>query len=189
MDVVAFRVDQARATLAGRIPPRFAAAEVDRPDVARWVGRCLTGLEGAPPLVLTGPTGVGKTWQCWGALRAVVEGRAHTGQGTRWRATTHPDLNAEMRPKPDGSHAFALDPYLAAELLLFDDLGAGKQTDWTGDALYRLVDHRWAHHLPTIYSTNLTRVVLTEAVGDRVVSRLADAVHVAIKGGDRRWAA
>lgn len=189
VDVVEFRTEQAAAVLAARIPPRFAVAVVDKAEVGAWVQRYLTDPDGAPSLVLTGPTGVGKTHQAWAAVRAVVEGRARAGKGVRWRATTHPDLNAEMRPKPDGSHAFALEPYLAAELLLFDDLGAGKQSDWTGDSLHRLVDHRWAYRLPTIYSTNLTRRQLIEAVGDRVVSRLADAEHVAIKGGDRRWAA
>jgi DNA replication protein DnaC len=189
VDAVTFRIEQAAAALAARIPPRFADATADHPEVLAWVRRYLAGPEGGPSLVLTGPTGVGKTHMAWGAVRAVVMARARAGHGTRWAATTGPDLNAQMRPKPDGSHAWALEPYLAAELLFFDDLGAGKQTDWTGDSLYRLVDHRWAYRRPTVWSTNLTRAALVEAVGDRVVSRLADAVHVAVKGGDRRWAA
>lgn len=189
VDPVVFRIEQAHAVLARRIPPRFAAAAADHPAVAAWLRRYLADPAAAPSLVLTGPTGVGKTSQCWGLLRAAVEGHARTGHGLRWKFTTHPELNDELRPKPDGSHAWALQPYLEAELLVLDDLGAGKQSDWTGDSLHRLVDHRWAHQLVSVYSTNLTRAQLTEAVGDRVVSRLADANHVAIKGEDRRWAA
>lgn len=187
VDPVAFRVEQAQKVLSARIPARFAAATADYPAVDGWVRHYLTDPASVPSLVLTGPTGVGKTHQCWGALRRIVEGRARAGYGVRWRFTTHPELNDELRPKPDGSHASALDRYLEAELLVLDDLGAGKQTDWTGDSLHRLVDHRWAHQKVTLYSTNLTRKQLIEAVGDRVVSRLADAEHVAIKGGDRRW--
>lgn len=188
-DPVTFRTEQAREVLARVIPSRFAEAKPDHPEVADWVRRYLAVPTEAPSLVLVGPTGTGKTWQCWGAVRAVVEGLAATGRGLIWRATTHPDLNAALRPKPDQSHSWALDPYLEAELLFLDDVGAGKQSEWTGDSLYRLVDHRWSNRKTTIYSTNLTAKALTDAVGDRVVSRLVDAVHVAIKGTDRRWAA
>lgn len=188
VDPVAFRIEQAQKVLAARIPPRFADAAVEHEPVRRWVQRFLADPASAPSLVLTGPTGVGKTHACWGAVREIVEGRARAGLGLRWHATTHPELNDELRPKPDGSHAWALEPYLAAELLVLDDLGAGKQSEWTGDSLHRLVDHRWSHKLPSLFSTNLTRRALTDAVGDRVVSRLADAQHVAIKGEDRRWA-
>jgi DNA replication protein DnaC len=187
-DPVAFRIDQARDVLARRVPARFADAKADHPEVADWVRRFLTAPSQAPSLMLVGPTGTGKTWQCWGAVRAIVEGMAAEGRGLIWRATSHPDLNAALRPKADNSHSFALEPLVEAELLMLDDVGAGKQSDWTGDALYRLIDHRWAHSKPTIYSTNLTPAALTEMVGDRVVSRLGDAVHVALKGTDRRWA-
>lgn len=188
-DIVAFRTEQAREVLNRRVPGRFAEAKPDNPDVADWVARYLAAPTEAQSLVLVGPTGTGKTYQCWGALRAVVEGLAATGRGLTWRATTHPDLNAAMRPKSDNSHNGALEMYMEAELLMLDDLGAGKQSEWTGDALYRLVDHRWSNQKTTIYSTNLTPTALTDAVGDRVVSRLADALRVTIKGTDRRWAA
>lgn len=186
-DMIQFRTGQAHTLLSRIIPTRFAHAKVDHPKVAKWADDYLNDPDGASSLVLVGPTGVGKTHQGWGAVRAIAEGLAATGRGLAWRATTHPDLNAALRPKPDGSHTWALEPYMEAELLLLDDLGAGKQTDWTGDTLYRLVDHRWANRKTTIYSTNLTPNALTDAVGDRVVSRLADAVRVTIKGSDRRW--
>jgi len=187
LDLVEFRREQATNALTKRIPPRFAAATADHPAVADWVRRYLADPTNCPPLLLAGPVGAGKTHQCWGAVRAIVEARASNGLGTNWKATTHPDLNAEMRPKPDNSHVWALDRYLNTELLMFDDLGAGKQSEWTGDSLYRLVDHRWCHQLPTVYSTNLTPDQLAESLGDRVVSRLADAVRVTMKGSDRRW--
>jgi DNA replication protein DnaC len=187
VDPVAFRVDQAATVLAARVPARFATAAADHPHVVRWVAGFLSDPAGAPSLVLKGPTGSGKTHQAWGTIRHIVTTMAKAGCGLRWRFVTHPELNDELRPKPDGSHAYALERYLAAEQLVLDDLGAGKQSDWTGDSLHRLVDHRWAHHLTTIYSTNLGRTQLAETVGDRVMSRLADATHVTVTGPDRRW--
>jgi len=187
VDPVEFRASQARAVLASRVPAMFADATVEHPAVADWVRRYLADPTSVRSLLLSGPTGVGKTHHAWALLRQVVEGRAQAGKGLLWRFTSHPGLNDELRPKPDGRHAYALEPYLAAELLVLDDLGAGKQSEWTGDSLHRLVDHRWQHRLVTVYSTNLTAQQLTDAVGDRVVSRLADAERVVIKGDDRRW--
>lgn len=186
-DLAAWRAEQAEATIARLVPPLFDKAAVDRPEVAEWVDLFLADADMCPSLVLAGPTGTGKTHQTYGAVKAILRGRAQQGRGVALRITNHPDLNDELRPKPNNSHAWALEPYMETELLVLDDLGAGKQTDWTGDSLYRLVDHRWSHKLPTIFTTNLPPKPLQESVGDRIVSRLADARHVAMKGDDRRW--
>jgi DNA replication protein DnaC len=185
-DSVTWRREMAAGYLARIVPAGFAEAMVDNPEVADWVRGFLDGT--APPsLLLSGPTGVGKTWLVYGLVRAIVEGRAAQGRGVRLRVVSHPGLNDALRPKSDGSHEFALEPYLTAELVILDDLGAGKQSDWTGDSLYRLVDRRWASRLATVFTTNLTRSALADAVGERVVSRLGDARRVTLKGADRRW--
>ena len=186
-DLIEWRHEQARQILDGLVPAKYNDAQPDHPQVAHWVRQFLADSATASSLLLVGPTGVGKTRQMFGALKVVLSGRAKEGRGLVFRVTSQPDLNDALRPKPDGSHAFALEPLLTADLLLLDDLGAGKQTEWTGDSLYRLVDHRWSHSLPSIYSTNLNAAALTDAVGDRVVSRLADAIRVTITGTDRRW--
>lgn len=186
-DLVEWRLEQAQQIIADLVPRRFTDAAPDNTEVAAWCRRYLAEPAECPSLLLVGPTGTGKTWQMYGALKLLLLELAGAGRGLSFRATSQPELNDAMRPKKDGSHGWALEPYLTAHLLLLDDLGAGKQTDWTGDSLYRLVDHRWSNNLPSIYTTNLTPARLTEAVGDRIVSRLADAVRVTIKGSDRRW--
>lgn len=188
-DVVAFRLEQAQKVLDRVTPALFREAKADHPEVADWVTRFLDAPSQAPSLLLSGPTGVGKTTQCWGAIRACVEGVAATGRGLHWRAVTYPDFNAAMRPNGDQNPEATLTEYMQVDLLLLDDLGVGLHTNWTGDNLYRLVDTRWANRRTTIYSTNRTSKDLAEAVGDRVVSRLADAQRVILKGTDRRWAA
>lgn len=186
-DPVAWRTENANAVLAGIIPNRFADATVTDPAVRDWVGRFLADPTTTPNLFLSGPTGVGKSWLMWAALRQTMLERARRGDGLAVRVTSHPDLNDRLRIKSDGSHETALDSFLPPDLVLLDDLGAGKQTAWTGDSLYRLIDHRWANQRPCIFTTNLPLAALTEAVGDRVVSRLGDAVRVAVRGDDRRW--
>lgn len=178
--------DQARANLAATIPARFADARPDHPQVAKWVERFNTDPRSAPSMLLVGKPGTGKTWQMLGALRAVVESAAARQRLVRYRMVTHPRLNDQLRPKADGSHESALEPCESAHLLLLDDLGAGRQSDWAGDCLYRLVDHRWFHSLPTVYATNLGMEALGEAIGDRVLSRIVDGMVVPFTGEDRR---
>jgi DNA replication protein DnaC len=185
--VVEFRREQAEQVITSHVPRRFEDATADNAEIAEWVEKFLADPKSCPTLLVVGPTGTGKTWQLWGALKAILRGLAEQGQGLDFRATSHPDLNDAMRPKPDQSHAFAIEPFLKAQLVLIDDLGTGKQTEWTGDGLYRLVDYRWSRQLPSMFTTNLTAARFTESVGDRVASRLADGVRVAMKGEDRRW--
>lgn len=182
-----WRTTNTHIALNRTIDARFRDAETDHPAVVAWTNRYLANPAATPALLIAGPTGVGKSHQAHGALRRIALNRAAANQPFTWRITSHPALNDRLRPKPDGAHAYALDPYLTADLVLFDDLGAGKHTDWTEDAIYRLVDYRWAQQLPTIYSTNLTASQLEASVGARVVSRIADATRVAITGADRRW--
>jgi DNA replication protein DnaC len=186
-DPIAWRIGLYRRRLHQEVPARFAAATVNHPDIGGWVRRYVTDPAAAGALLIAGTVGVGKTWQAYGALKAAVVGAATTRR-CRWLVTTHPNLNDETRPKPDDSHAWALERYMEIDLLLLDDLGAGKQSEWTSDALYRLVDHRWSQNLPTIYTTNSHPRDLHQLVGERVVSRLADASRVLLTGPDRRIA-
>jgi len=186
-DPVEWRTATYTAILDREIPKTFAGAAVTDPAILRWATGHLADPAGAPWLLLTGNTGVGKTHQAYGVLRLLVLGAAQANRRCRWRFVTHPEMNAELRPKPDDSHTSALGVYLEADLLVLDDVGAGKSTDWTLDSLIRLVDHRWSHRMPTIYTTNLDADQLGQTVGDRVLSRLADGTVVALSGRDRRW--
>lgn len=187
IDPIQFRIEKAREVLSTRIPVRFQNATVEHQQVAGWVRQFLDDPASARSLLLVGRTGTGKTHMAWGAVRTVVEGLAGQGRGLVWRATSHPDMNAALRPRPDGSHHGVLETLMKADLLFLDDLGAGKSTDWTEDTLYRLVDHRWSNRLPTIYSTNHGKDTAPAVLGERVMSRLGEAVRVAVMGDDRRW--
>jgi DNA replication protein DnaC len=80
-------------------------------------------------------------------------------------------------------------------LVVLDDLGREKVTDWTGEVVYTLVNGRYEAMLPTVVTTNLTRSDLAESAYWPAISRLAeDGALVAIEAEDRRlrrvsWAA
>ena len=40
------------------------------------------------------------------------------------------------------------------ELLIIDDLGVEKLSDWLSDQFYQIIDHRWQNHKPMIITSN-----------------------------------
>ncbi|BBA99063.1 putative DNA replication protein [Actinacidiphila reveromycinica] len=176
-----------------RIPPRYRHARADHPRVTAWVTEIAhtgtTGPGGAPgiatgpSLLIAGPTGTGKTHQAYSAIRSLLA----AGVRLRWEATTASDLYAAQRPQNGTNPELLLGRLTRSPLLLLDDLGATKQSAWTEELTYRLVNHRYNHMLPTLVTTNLPVAELRDAVGDRVASRLAEMTErVVLAGGDRR---
>lgn len=181
---------------AARIPPRYQHALADNSAVTAWVdqvahaGRAgpsgTRGIAHGPSLLITGPTGTGKTHQAYGAVRSLLA----TGVRLRWEAVTAADLNARLRPRPGQDPEAELQVLGRCPLLILDDLGAAKQSEWTEELMYRLINRRYVQMLPTLITTNLPTGVLRAAVGDRVASRLAEMTsRVILSGPDRRRSA
>jgi len=175
-----------------RIPLRFRGAEVTDPAIGAWCGRVAawhcTG-EPVQSLLITGPTGVGKTWQAYGAVKHVA-----SLAGVPWLATSGPDLYARLRPRDGCDSEGEFTRWSSVPLLMIDDFGAGKDSAWTEEVDYRLVNHRSEHLLPVIYTTNLPVRAphgpsLESVLSERVFSRLAECLHVPLKGSDRRRSA
>jgi DNA replication protein DnaC len=76
-----------------------------------------------------------------------------------------------------------------ADLLVLDDLGASKSTEWTEEINYRLVNHRYENELPTLFTSNVPPKELIGVLGMRVASRLVEmTTRVPLDGEDRRRA-
>jgi DNA replication protein DnaC len=89
--------------------------------------------------------------------------------------------------------------YANTGLLVIDDLGASKDTEWASEKNYQLFDYRCAWNKPTIITSNLpqrdvrtgsgaTLPGLATVLGERVVSRMRAmcTTTVTFKGADRR---
>lgn len=180
------------------IPAHYRAATVESPEIHTWLNELVTSARkdqterGAPvasvfegrSLLLLGATGTGKTHQAYGAIREL----AITGVAARWGVTTSADLYAALRPRHgiDSEAEFAR--YRDARILLLDDLGAErKPTEFTEEINFRLINHRYENHLPTLITSNLVPKELSSRLGDRVTSRLIEMCQrVVFKGPDRR---
>jgi DNA replication protein DnaC len=72
-------------------------------------------------------------------------------------------------------------------LLVLDDLGRERVSDWTGEVIYALVNARYEAMLPTVVTSNLTPKELAESPYWPCVSRLAeDGALIKLDGKDWR---
>ena len=73
------------------------------------------------------------------------------------------------------------------ELLIIDDLGKEKSTDWSNNIIYRIVNNRYEGYRPLIVTTNYSMEELEKSVGDATTSRIIEMCRgVRINGKDRR---
>lgn len=188
-DPIAWRVENAEQILATAVPAGFRGADLRRSPapVRDWAAQHVEQFPYEHPfLLLSGFPGTGKTYVAWALLKAVVRALAATGRGLDWQFVTHPELNDQLRPKPDQSHAYAVDRYLRTQLLVLDDLGAGRISDFTVENTLRIINYRYDQRLPTIYTTNERSGDLLNLLSERVYSRLYSGDELTITGVDRR---
>lgn len=57
-------------------------------------------------------------------------------------------------------------------VLILDDFGVTKATEWNQDLFYRILDHRYINQKPTVISTNLSVEELKAAFGERTYDRI-----------------
>lgn len=186
----------AAARVEESIPDRFADAVVDVPEVSEWV-RAVVGaavknsrsdllaVRKGPTLMIMGDVGRGKTYQAYGALRAL----AVSGIRCPWVFLNGPGLYARLRPRHGVDSETEFQSIANAPLLVLDDIGANtKDSPFVEEVNYRLIDHRSPRRLPTLITTNVGPAELGRRFGDRVASRMREFVtnRVHIEGEDRR---
>lgn len=160
-------------------PARFAAEGDLHPHILDWCRRFYRGTENGV-LVLVGGVGAGKTWSLWKAGETLIRG----GWRGRYEVLEAYDVKDTMRDRDKDTKAL-VDTWLSADLLAIDDIGAIGMHDWDSDNLSRLVNERWKHGRPTLFTTNVPD--LKPLVGARGASRMQDgATFVAMGDTDRR---
>ncbi|WP_073951547.1 ATP-binding protein [Streptomyces kebangsaanensis] len=171
-------------------PYRYQQATATHPQVTAWADRVVADPRTAGILLLTGPFGTGKTHQAYGALHRIAQAGVKRFEMV---AMTSPDMYGLLRP---GGSEHGVEHEIKRlgkiPLLLIDDLGTEKISEFTEEATYRLLNERYNECRPLIITTNLParadgQVDLVDKLGERIVSRLAQiATIVPIEGADRR---
>jgi DNA replication protein DnaC len=206
----------ARKLEVAKIPERYRQATLDSYDAIgghpslghglatarRFVEEYPIGTDGRG-LLLVGTVGIGKTHLAVGILRKVVLEKGAKGIFADFRDL----LNRVKRTFGDRSMSEAeiLDPLFAADVVVLDELGAVQATDWTFDAVERIINGRYNDKRSTIITTNLpntapaTMAVVSEygrsvpavrgdtlgdRIGARMHSRLQQMCQVVEMAGD-----
>ena len=192
------------------IPPNYVRATLDNFQIPQDNPIARTGLgtvlmqvrsfvrefpsPDRPGLLLAGDTGTGKTHLAVAALKAIID-KGHEGIFFDYQNLL--DRIRSSYDKTSGSSD--LETYrsaMDAEVLLLDDLGSHRVTEWVEDTVTSIVTYRCNHKKPLIATTNLSpddagptayttpggtdvsKKTLAEAIGARARSRLFEMCRV-----------
>jgi DNA replication protein DnaC len=144
-------------------------------------------------LLLMGPVGTGKTHLAVAALQEIVATKTPPVRA-RFRDFTSLVLEIQMTFDGSGGSREILTPLISADLLVLDELGAGKTSPWVMDLLYYLVNTRYVEGRVTIFTTNYSdfpkhagEESLTDRVSARIRSRLWEMCRrLELRGADYR---
>ena len=159
-------------------------------ESARWM------LDGGSGVFLYGEKGTGKT-----KLAAIIANeRARAGHPVLFASV--PDLMADIRASFDGGKtAETVQAVKETPFLVLDDLGSEKMSEWVGEQLFCIVNHRYNERLQTVVTSNYSPTeiighmatvdkrgnVIDDMQGQRIMSRIYEMCErVEIRGADWR---
>jgi DNA replication protein DnaC len=200
---------------ACRIPPRYEHCSLEtftagNPSLSAALEKAMLYCNGYPylgpadeglGLLLSGDNGVGKTHLAVAVLREL-----HTAKGARGEFWDFHELIREIKnsynPETRTTELQVLAPVVEMDVLLLDDLGAWKMTDWMNDTLFFILNSRYMAKRATLITTNFQdadmkavlaadplrrKEFLVDRIGQRLRSRLMEmCLLIKMHGADHR---
>lgn len=185
-----------------RIPPEYAKATMNvLPEEIKLAVQRMARKEpndnGELSIALIGPVGSGKTFLAWAIADYFVQTQefgkfpvfyTESELLDRLRHSAHASLKT-----PSWDDTFFPQTKKSTELLVVDDFGTAKQSEFSLQLLTDLLEYRISWHLPTVITSNIrfddVKSVqgAVDVYGERIVSRIAGRFQqFVIDGKDRR---
>jgi DNA replication protein DnaC len=153
-------------------------------------------------LLMTGSIGVGKTHLAVGILQSLIVEKGVRGLFCDYRELLK-EIQHSYNPQVLTTELDILRPVFESEVLVLDELGASKPTEWVWDTVAHILNTRYNDKRTTIITTNYAdqppggiatgpqRAMRDETLGDRIGermrSRLAEmCVVIEMRGEDFR---
>lgn len=196
--------NHARLLAAARIPRRYDQCSLQNYYPVKGNGTQLRAFQYAwrlareypaidRGLVLMGTVGVGKTHLSVAILRELIEKKGINCLFYEF-GTLLKEIQNSYNPVSQTSELKVLAPVFEAEVLVLDELGASKPTDWVRDTMMQIINTRYNDKKLTIFTTNYldkrrkeNDETLEDRIGVRLRSRLYEMCRtVQIEGEDYR---
>ena len=187
--------ERIKARIIKRIPLRFKDAELQNSGeaVQDYFNKKKYKEKG---LFLFGKVGVGKTYDIYALTKSLLK------ENMDVQVFNLPRLLNVIRASfskqevynedaDDYSYAFVKDmsdieKLINVEVLMIDDIGAEKPSDWVAETLYHLINSRYEKMKTTIFTSNLNLDELAERINHRIITRIADMCDICEKDGENK---
>lgn len=167
----------------------FSADDLKQPKLSNAMQRYADGfaefLETGKGLLLYGRNGTGKTFYASCIANALID------SGRRVLVTNFARLSNQLQGMYEGKQEF-IDDLSKYSLLVLDDLGAERQSEFMQEQVFSIVNARYCSGLPFIVTTNLTIEEISkpqDAGRARIYNRILERCFpIEVNGIDRRKA-
>ncbi len=170
------------------VPRRYKNAGLTSSQLTDWCedlinatrNRDSAGIKG---LVLAGGTGTGKTTALWAIYAELV---THGILSVECKELS--DLYRELEPASGISPQDTFHRLEHAGLVMLDDLGAERLTEWREGVLLQVINKRYVQEVPIVVATNIDPKDFTNVFGARIAGRLKELCDVVdFSGEDKRF--
>jgi DNA replication protein DnaC len=169
-----------------RIPPRYHRCDLDNlllyknekflhaVDTARRFATHFPVVDKG--LFLDGPPGIGKTHIAVAVLKQVVRTKGARGLFYDTRELLRV-IRSTFNPVTRTAEMDILLPVMQADLLVLDDLGAEKTSEWVEETMNLIVNTRYNERRPTIFTSNYEDLPDEEGDPQSLKARVGFRIH------------